>query len=330
MKKAKKKSGKVFKIVAGGVAAAAVASAVPETLYRMILTRTGRAKADGIAQKLSASRDKRSFDVVTDESASEVFVKADEWYETPGIKRREIIRNVYGDPCSAFVFDGNGSSKWAIVCHGYSSTPMSVDYVAEFYYRQGYNVLMPEMRGHGGSVHEEMSFGYLDSVDVSAWARRLVLDDENCQILLHGLSMGAATVLMASGSDLPGNVKCVVSDCAFTRGDKEFKDVMGAGAVKALYPLVDAVSLALKTHTGHSLKEVDTLAAVGRSKIPTLFIHGEKDTVVPPQRAQELYDACTVDKEILIVPGAGHYESGRVNYELYFSTVKEFTEKFIK
>lgn len=326
----KKSKHRFLKAAVGSIAVGTVVSAVPETLYRMILTRTGRTKADGIAQKLSAAKDKRSFDVVTDETSADVFVKADEWYDTPGIKRREIIRNVYGDPCSAFVFDGNGAKKWAIVCHGYSSTPQSVDYVAEFYYKQGYNVLMPEMRGHGGSVQEEMSFGYLDSVDVCAWVNKLVVEDEDCEILLHGLSMGAATVLMASGSDLPANVKCVVSDCAFTRGDRQFKDVMGTGAVKALYPLVDAVSLALKAHTGHSLREVDTLTAVERANIPTLFIHGEKDTVVPPRRAQELYDACKAEKEILIVPDAGHYEAGRVNYDLYFSTVKEFTERFIK
>lgn len=143
--------------------------------------------------------------------------------------------------------------------------------------------------------------------------------------MLYGVSMGAATVMMASGeADLPVQVRCVIEDCGYTSVWDEF-----SGQLKELFglppfPVLNAADLVCRIRAGYSITEASALRQVERSVTPTLFIHGEEDTFVPFWMLEELYQAASCEKEKLAVPGAAHAESAAVAPELYWPAVDAF------
>ena len=159
------------------------------------------------------------------------------------------------------------------------------------------------------------------------------------EIVLYGVSMGAATVMMASGeADLPVQVRCVIEDCGYTSVWDEF-----SGQLKELFglppfPVLNAADLVCRIRAGYSITEhmgsaeenvealwnESPLKYAPRCKTPTLFIHGEEDTFVPFWMLEELYQAASCEKEKLVVPGAAHAESAAVAPELYWPAVDAF------
>mgnify|MGYP002903373585 FL=1 len=61
-----------------------------------------------------------------------------------------------------------------------------------------------------------------------------------------------------------------------------------------------------------------------------LFIHGSKDTFVPPYMCDELYENCAAPKTKLIVEGAGHVESYYKNTQEYEEALDKFIGGIIK
>ena len=104
------------------------------------------------------------------------------------------------------------SNKWAIVVHGYTSEGINMSSYAKKYYDMGFNVLIPDLRAHGLSEGDYIGMGFDDRLDIISWINNILSKNPNAEIVLHGVSMGAATVCMTSGEDLPSNVKAIVSD----------------------------------------------------------------------------------------------------------------------
>ncbi len=145
---------------------------------------------------------------------------------------------------------------------------------------------------------------------------------------LHGVSMGAATVLMASGEDLPGNVKAVIADCGYTSEWDEFQREADTLHIP-WFPVLNATSVLSKVRDGYDFKQASALAQVKKSRIPTLFIHGSSDELVPYSMLGELYAAAACEKEELTVEGAGHALSSSVAPTLYWRTVEDFIAKYL-
>ena len=80
--------------------------------------------------------------------------------------------------------------------------------------------------------------------------------------------MGSATVLMASGEELPDDVKCIISDCGFTSVLDEFKHELHQRHIPASLVLPTATLLS-KKRVGYSFKEASTIEQVKKSKTPT-------------------------------------------------------------
>ena len=120
-------------------------------------------------------------------------------------------------------------SRRAVVCfHGYTSEGLN-DYtsIAKFYLNQGFNLMVVDERAHGKSEGTYIGFGCLDRYDALQWMEYVVERlGEDCGLMLHGISMGAATVLMSTGLELPEQVKAAVSDCAFTSAWEVFSHVL--------------------------------------------------------------------------------------------------------
>ena len=217
-----------------------------------------------------------------------------------------------------------------ILCHGYRNSALSMAEYAAAYHQAGWNVLVPDHRAHGYSQGRYITMGWKEHQDLILWANSLIDQNPQEQILLHGLSMGAATVMMAAGSpELPPNVVAAVEDCGYTSVTQELQDKVSHGLGLPSFPLVPVTSLLSRLQVGNFLGTVDCVDAVSRSKIPILFIHGENDSFVPFWMLEELYAAATCPKIKLVVPLAGHAQSQSLNPQLYWSTVEFFVTRFL-
>ena len=220
-----------------------------------------------------------------------------------------------------------------VLCiHGYGSTGVK-DFGAmvPFYHRLGWNVLLPDDRAHGASEGEFIGFGWLDRLDCIAWVNELCKKtDGACTVVLHGISMGSATVLMAAGeASLPPCVKAVVSDCGYSAVWDQLSYQMKQMFHLPPVPLLNAAGVICRARAGYSLKGASTVEQVKKIKAPVLFIHGSADTFVPTAMAQTLYDACGAPKEIWIAPGAKHAASYETNCETYEQKVTAFLQRHI-
>lgn len=225
--------------------------------------------------------------------------------------------------------DSEHNDVWVILAHGYMGAPSHMGLYGEKFYEMGFNCVYPHLCGHGKSESNDVSMGWHDRIDIMGWIEYILNENPHAKIILFGISMGAATVMMTTGEDLPDNVVCAVEDCGFTSAWDEcrvqFKELMGLPA----FPFLTATKSVAKARNKLDFKEASCINQVKKSKTPTLFIHGDKDDFVPFWMQDMLYKAAACEKEHLVITGAAHGESAVVNPEKYFSTVKTFIESHI-
>ncbi|MDY3361758.1 MAG: alpha/beta hydrolase [Clostridium celatum] len=227
------------------------------------------------------------------------------------------------------VLNPNNSNKWVITVHGYTSEGINMSSYAKNYYDMGYNVLIPDLRSHGLSEGDYIGMGWDDRLDIVSWINNILEDNADAEIILHGVSMGAATVSMVSGEDLPSNVKAIVADCGYTSVWDEFAYQLDDLFSLPQFPILNVSSLVSKVRAGYFLGTASSLKQVEKSKTPILFIHGDKDDFVPYYMMEELYNATSSEKEMLTIKDAGHAKSSEVDPETYWTTVYNFTNKYI-
>ena len=246
------------------------------------------------------------------------------WYDEQG-------EDIYIKPASLRLHGKlfkNDSSNYALVCHGYTSKAKHMAGFVNKFYSLGYNVLAVDARAHGDSEGTKIGMGWPERMDVIEWIKLILSWNSDAKIILHGVSMGAATVLMTSGEALPENVKVVIADCGYTSEWDEFRceaDVLHI----PWFPVLNVASKLSKLYDGYNFKQASAIEQVKKSRIPTLFIHGSEDELVPYDMLGKLYSAASCEKECLTVDGAGHALSSSVEPELYWNTVESFIEKYI-
>ena len=140
--------------------------------------------------------------------------------------------------------------------------------------------------------------------------------------------MGASTVLMTSGEDIPKNVKAVIADCGYSSAWDELSYQLKKFLYLPSFPFLNFMSFITKIKAGYSLEDADAIKQVKKCKIPILIIHGAEDKFVPTKMANIIYDSAPCKKERLIVPNAAHVQSSTVNPTLYWKTVNNFLEKY--
>ena len=221
--------------------------------------------------------------------------------------------------------------NWVIIAHGYRSKPSWVASIGmHFYKEKGYNVLIPSMRATEESEGKYIGMGWLDKDDIIGWINKIILKDKNAKIILHGSSMGAATVLMASGEKLPSNVKAIIADSSYTSAWDIFKSELKARFNLPSFPLMQMFRLIAIIQAKYDIKEASVIDQVKKSNIPTLLIHGDADDFVPVTMEPEIYNAIPVEKDQLIIHGAGHTKSRYREPETYYKKVYEFIDKYQK
>ena len=223
--------------------------------------------------------------------------------------------------------DKNVEKKKVAICfHGYTSQGMS-DYIglSDYYLKRGYAMLLPDARAHGQSEGEYIGFGCLDRKDVLVWIDWVIQElDGDVEIVLHGTSMGGATVLMASGLELPAQVKGIISDCGFTSPKEVFTHVLNSMYHLPAFPVIPGADLVNKKLAGYGMDECNAKREVAKAKVPILFIHGSNDTFVPCKMCDEIYDCCASPKKKLIIDGAAHAESYYKDMEKYEQAMTDF------
>jgi len=221
------------------------------------------------------------------------------------------------------------SDKWVVVVHGYGRSQNSVWDIANQYLKNGYHVLVPDLRASGESEGSYLSMGYFESDDVKLWIDQIVQSVPKAEIVLHGVSMGAATVIQASVKSLPDNVKAIVEDCgytsAYTMFSLQLKKLYGLPA----FPIMDFVNVLCKTKAGYYLSDANPLAVIDKNRIPMLFIHGGKDELAPFDMMLQLYEAANCEKEKLEIVEAGHADSRNVDPVAYYKKVFSFIDQYI-
>lgn len=222
--------------------------------------------------------------------------------------------------------------KTAVLVHGYTDNAIMMMKIGYLYNKVlNFNILLPDLRHAGLSGGEAIRMGWLDRKDVIHWMEVAnQLFGGNTEMVVHGISMGAATTMMVSGEPQPDYVKCFVEDCGYTSVWDQFtKELKGQFGIPQ-FPLMYTASWLCKLEYGWDFKEASSLKQVAKCHLPMFFIHGDKDDYVPTWMVYQLYEAKPEPKELWVVSGADHARSYFFETKEYTEKVKEFVDKYIK
>ena len=265
-----------------------------------------------------------------------------EKYDPYREEMRRIFRQLRERPCefvTITAFDGltlsgryyhvKDGAPLDIGFHGYRSSGLT-DFAggSEMSFDMGHNLLLVDQRAHGKSQGRTISFGIKERLDLLAWVDYAVERfGKEVKILLFGVSMGGATVLMASDLDLPENVKGIVADCPYS---SPMEIILHVGKKMPIpqWLIKPFTILGAKVYGGFDVNETDAYRAVKNAKVPILIIHGESDSFVPAQMSDlTLYNPYLVKR--VTIPNADHGISYLVDTPRYRKAVSEFMEKVL-
>ncbi len=222
------------------------------------------------------------------------------------------------------------SENTVIVCHGFGQDYREMQQYCKFFHDCNFNVLAVDMRAHGQSEGSCVGFGWLDSKDIVAWVDFVHQKWQNDKILLFGLSMGAASVCMASGNKDLKNIEGIISDCAFDNADREITHVMKRKKLNFKILRLHVYSYVKRVH-GFDVKQADAIKQVKNTKVPILFIHGLADDFVPVDNLTRLYNSTPTNlREKYLVADAKHALSYPVAGAEYEKKIRDFLKKRTK
>ena len=212
-----------------------------------------------------------------------------------------------------------------LMIHGYrGSAERDMSGGVQRCFRLGRSALVVEQRGSNTSQGNVITFGIREHQDCLDWIDFLIDHyGTDIKIILTGISMGASTVLMAAGKELPENVIGVLVDCGFNTAKDVMYHVMGQLKLpaKLCYPIV---KLGARLFGRFDLEAYSAQEAMKNCKVPVIFFHGEADDFVPCWMSRINYEACTSRKQLVTIPGAGHGLSYPTAPELYLSALRDF------
>ncbi|MGB4571714.1 MAG: alpha/beta hydrolase [Rectinemataceae bacterium] len=242
------------------------------------------------------------------------------WFAASGAQRVSL-ESEDGIPLSAWYLKAPRESKnTVILVHGYSGKGADMAAFARFYLEKvGFDVLMPDMRGHGESGGTFIGFGWPDRRDLVKWAKMIAeRNGPGASIMLHGVSMGASAVMMAAGEeDLSPAVKFAVEDCGYTSVEDILRHQLKRMYGLPAFPMLNAAEKLAERKIGFSVRDASAVAQLRKTRIPFLFVHGKVDDFVPFAMERILYDACPTEKTIMEIEGGKHSDSFWVAPDAY-------------
>lgn len=256
--------------------------------------------------------------------------KNSRWFTDKRNRVRWQLKSEDGLALSAIYLPADkDEGKTALIAHGYMDTAEGMANYAKMYHDLGYNVLLPDARGHGKSQGNYIGFGWPERKDYLQWIDQVLRKNgQDEQLTLYGVSMGGATVMMLSGEKLPKNVVSIVEDCGYASINEELtyqlKDLFGLPA----FPMIPITSGVTKVRAGYFFGEGNAKKQLAKNTRPIFFIHGKEDHFVPFSMLKEVYQATQAPKEKWAVANAGHADSYKQDPDLYKKKIKKFLLKY--
>lgn len=268
-----------------------------------------------------------------------------EQYEKEQPRMLSLIQEMDEIPYEAVTISAHDGTKLAaryyhvqdgvplqIQFHGYRGTALR-DFCGgnKLARESGQNTLVVDQRAHGRSGGRTITFGIRERMDCLCWAEYASQRfGSNTPIFLSGVSMGAATVLMASELELPCNVIGIIADCPYSSPEAIIRKVCREDMHLPPALVMPFVRLGARLFGHFDLKEASAVQAVGNTDIPILLLHGEDDRFVPCDMSREIFDACAGEKTRITFPGAGHGLSYIVDTVRYSEAVSRFVDQCLR
>ncbi len=241
------------------------------------------------------------------------------------------ITSADGLKLHAFYLPAENAKRFVVLSHGYKGSGFGdFAYISRFLHENYCNLLFVDQRCCGQSKGEYITFGAREQYDIQKWAYYISKRNEKkLPIYLYGESMGAASVLMASGHRLPQEVKGLISDCGFRSMKGQVQDMAANWFhLHWIGLLLLRLNLFCALFAGFRMKEADTAEAMKTNERPVLFFHGAKDTYVDPGNTIYNYSLCRAPKELVVVSEARHLCSAYEEPELYREKLLGFFRKY--
>lgn len=291
--------------------------ATTKYLVNVALNRQVPRHMAGAEQRLSGTEIHEKWVRLRAEAGQRLRQMGGETVETLGRENVKLVGHWFAHPQPRRII---------VAMHGWrSSWCDDFGIVADFWFQNGCSVLMAEQRGQGESGGEYMGFGLLERHDCLDWVNWV---NDRCggelPVYLCGISMGASTVLMAAGLELPKTVRGIIADCGYTSPEAIWRHV-AKDNLGVSYGIRSAAANDLcrkKIQVG--IGDYSCVDAMAECEVPVLFVHGTDDRFVPIEMTYENYKACAGPKRLFVVPGAGHGMSYLVDPEGYQNALKQF------
>ena len=242
------------------------------------------------------------------------------------------INSFDGLKLSGYYIEAPNAKRTIVMCHGWRGCwERDLAGISKWFYKNGCNMLLIDQRAHGFSQGKYTTFGLYERLDCVSWCNWLNKMYHPERIYLYGVSMGAATVLMASGTDgLPFNVSGIIADSGFTSPYEIIAHTGWNMAKIPEHPFMDMLNIMARKKIGIGLKAFSVDDAMKNNITPILLIHGKDDSFVPYSMSVENYNASNQDTSLLLIDGAGHCLSYYADRKNYTKTVREFFKKIEK
>lgn len=261
-----------------------------------------------------------------------------QWVDS--VKSNHLLRDTFvtmpsGERHHAlYMRNDSAAGRTVIIVHGYKDCGAKFLYLGRMYQRDlGFNILLPDLHGHGLSDGDDIQMGWKDRLDVKHWtkvAERLFRDSSTTStMVVHGVSMGAATTMCIAGeSDLPGYIKCFIEDCGYSSVWNEFATQLREQFSLPAFPLMYTTSALCRQKYGWSFEEASPIKQVAKCLRPMLFIHGDADTFVPFSMLAPLYAAKPAPKRKWVAKGSEHASAYLDHPTEYTIQVRDFIKEY--
>ncbi len=235
------------------------------------------------------------------------------------------IRSERGESLQGFYFPCGKKigKKIAFIVHGYHSEHAeTAGMLFEYYFSRGFDIFCPDNTASGLSGGSWFGYDFFESRDCLKWLGFLEYKFGcDIQVVLHGFSLGGATVMKMSAS-VPGTVKFIVEDSGFVDARPILRSQLGPA-----YGLIEKLNRHI---AGYDLDDTDVMPELEKAALPMLFVHGTDDPTVPFENAVRAYDACTCPKDHLFTENTRHIETMFTNGAAYAAKIDAFIAKYIK
>jgi uncharacterized protein len=197
----------------------------------------------------------------------------------------------------------NANGRAVMACHGVADSAFGAMGYALLFLRNGYSVLVPNGRGHGDS-QGFVTYGVLESQDTVRWLEWLKANGVNTAFGF-GESLGGSVLIQSLGEG--ADFRAIVAESPYSSFEAVADERVAQHVPSAVAVLlVKEGLLYTRVRYGVDLGSARPEAAVRRTHVPILLIHGLADNETPPQDSRRLLDANPSVVQLWLVPGAKH------------------------